>query len=621
MKFLTTILCLFTIYQSFGQPFTKIRVAVNLIVDENGNGGFTQFGCTLTDQTDCPSPDYNAFDFAKDLINKSNALLSQNGPLNTGNGYLFKTDQSNQYGDWYDPNFAIPQNSDYGLDIPFRYELARVNVYYRDCSTVYDCHLEFTNFQNEEALYSDEMNFTKQELAIFIYPDNVDVDTTPEDKGGWAWYKNDQYITGALGSIFGKKNGCNINYANVLNHEVGHELGLLHYNSNNDRDLNGNIQSPAFALDPCYALELSLYEKQQAGFNMESYYNSLTLEQRNKIDECYIWYRQKDRADRHFEDGRDHSQNSGIFSTYDLLPNLTDIQVFKRNGIELTDVTQFSNNIVESGVGWFFPLAYNQYNISAALNRIISGSSKFASAYPIININNQLNNNVFNSNQSGVSLGNSTLRRISGIEAVNVSNTINLQQPADDIATVVELISEKAICFNPGTEILPDEQSYLCAYIDLADHFNSAEPVNDINCTFDPEYLWLDSRINPVAFNQRSVSDFNNMISDGTQCANCQQAIEESRGLKIQEIGNNYSEHIIAYPDPCIDYVTIEMHHKKEISSTATLSLADPKGRTIKTMSFTGLSTISTKDLSKGVYIIKIETPDKVYTKRIVKAE
>lgn len=619
MKLLTTIFCLLIIYQSFSQPFTKIRVAVNLIVDENGNGGFTQFGCTLTNQADCPSLEYNAFDFAKDLINKSNALLSQNGPLNLGNGYLFKTDQSNQYGDWFDANFGIPQNSDFGLDVPFRYELGRVNVYYRDCSTQYGCHLEFTSAQNEEALYADEMNLTKQELAIFIYPDNIAIDSTPQDKGGWAWH-GDQYITGALGFVFGEKSGCNLNYVNALNHEVGHELGLLHGDSNNNQNLNGSIQSPAYGLDPCYALELSLYEKQQAGFNMESYYNSLTPVQQNTIDECYIWYREESRSERHFEDGRNHSQNSGIFSTYDQLPNLTTIQVFKKNGIEVSDITQFSNNIVEAGVGWYYPLAYNRYNINRAESRINSGSSMFTSAYPIVNINTQLNNAVFNSNQNGISLANNMLRRISGQEAVTVSNKINLQQPEDDIATIVELISEKQICFNPGTEILPDEQSYLCAYIDPTDHFNSAESPNSANCNFNPEYLWDGNRINTgTLVNQRNISDFNKMMESGTMCAICQQAIEEKEGLKIQGIAENYSEHIMAYPDPFVNHLTVEWHTQNIQAQNATLSLVDVNGKILSTQPFNNKALINTTGLQKGVYTLRINTIDKIIHQKVVK--
>jgi len=612
MKYLITIiLCIFTIYQSFSQPFTKIRVAVNFIVDENGSDAFTELGCNLNDQSSCPNPDYNAFDFAKDMINKSNALLSCNAPSNLGeynqeeNGWIFKTDQSNLYGEWYDPNFEMPPK----IDIPFRYELARVNVYYRDCTSDNSCLTEFVSGSIEDQLYADEMDASKMEFPVFIFTDGI-IPT---------WYWNwDQYAVGALSYVFGDKSGCNLDYANLLNHEIGHQLALLHQNdTNNYQDPDGNVDNDASALEPCYALELYLKNQQAAGFNMDNYYNSLAPYQQEKIDWCYNRKRHETNLNRHFEDGRNHSNDVGV--NFDEHPNITQITTFHNSNFDIAD---FANNIIDAGVGWFYPLGYTPRNINRAVNELNGNSLRFSSDYPIVNINSPLNNAVLNDG-----LGNSTLRRIAGSDAVNVSSQIDLQDANSSTKTVIELISEKKVLFLPGTEIIPDENGYLCAYVDLADNFNSAEPVNYTDCAFDCNYHWEfeDYWNSRITVNQQEENEtFSRMLEDnkGTICETCRLAIEskEKEELKIHSSEHYEDTHLLAYPDPFVDNLTIELHTKDMNNhALATLNLLDINGKTIVTLPFIQKTTISTENLPKGMYTLSIKTMDKIINKKITK--
>jgi len=614
MKLLTIIFCLLIIHQSFSQPFTKMRVAINFIVDENGSNGFTEFGCNLNDQTSCPNPDYNAFDFAKDLINKSNALLSCNAPSNLGefnqeqNGWIFKTDETNLYGDWYDPDFEMPPV----IDVPFRYELARVNVYYRNCGNNVSCRNEFVNGNMEDLLYSDEMDGSKKEFPVFIFPTDASTNLSTT----WVRY-SDEYVTGSLSYVFGNKSGCNLDYANLLNHEIAHQLASNHGDDfRNYQDPDGNVDNDAYALEPCFALELSLKNKQAMGIDMDAYYNSLASYQQEKIDWCYRKGRSATDLKFHFEDGRDHSNDAGV--EFDAHPTVTQITTFRSSNF---DVADFANNQIDVGVGWFYPLGFTQRNIDAAVNQLNGNSDRFSSDYPNINIDSPLNNTVMNDG-----LSNSTLRRISGIESVNVSSEIDLEQPSNDVATVVELISEKKILLLPGAAILPDEDSYLLACIDLRDNFNSAEPVNETDCSLDCNYHWESEDFwnSRVVVNENEENEtLSRMLNENmsTTCETCRSAIEsmEKDGLKIPTTEYFEDFHLFTYLNPLTDKLTIEWHTEEKNTKPVTLSLLDLNGKTLISIAFIDKTTISTANLPKGMYTITINSLDKIISKKFIK--
>jgi len=599
---------------SFSQPYTKIRLAINFIVDENGNDAFTEYGCTLNNQNDCPNPDYSAFDFAKDLINKANVLLSCNAPSNLGeynqqqNGWIFKTDSTNLYGDWFDPNFEMPPV----IDVPFRYELARVNVYYRDCGNNLDCKSQFVSGNMEDELYADEMDASKKEFPVFIFPNDV----TKTLSTSWVWY-SDEYVTGSLSYVFGDKSGCNLDYVNLFNHEIGHQLAMNHGDDfRNYQDPDGNVDNDAYALEPCFALELSLKNMQNAGIDMDNYYDSLAPYQQERIDWCYTRGREKADLKKHFEDGRDHSNDAGVM--YDEHPTVTQITTFRSFNFDIAD---FANNVIDVGVGWFYPLGLTQRNIDLADNQLNGNSYRFNSDYPNVHISNPLNNTIMNDG-----LNNSTLRRISGIESVNVSNEIDLQQPANNVTTVVELISERKILFVPGAEIIPDENSYLCAYIDPLDHFNSVEPVNETDCLMECNYNWQyeDYWNRREVFNGNTNNEILSRLIDENMsgmCETCQNTIDENEreGFKLAFTEYVENHHLRVYQDALFNYLSIEIHTNEKSSIESFISILDTNGKIVDSKWFTNKSKIEISKLPKGIYVVKVNVKDEILSQKFIK--
>lgn len=174
-----------------GSPIKYLRVILHFIQKDNGTGNFNENNDGMT-----PSHNFNGYEFAEYIINYANNLLENNQPMRI------------------QPFGEIPV-----YDPGYRYKLS--GVFFWKNSTLYYSYYALS------ALFSNYGQASNSAINVFI--------TSPQGSTtGYAEYVGDKKIL-LFTPYLNYTNSINYNdswfnraSATLLNHEIGHCLGLYH---------------------------------------------------------------------------------------------------------------------------------------------------------------------------------------------------------------------------------------------------------------------------------------------------------------------------------------------------------------------------------------------------------
>ncbi|MBN2519504.1 MAG: T9SS type A sorting domain-containing protein [Bacteroidales bacterium] len=132
----------------------------------------------------------------------------------------------------------------------------------------------------------------------------------------------------------------------------------------------------------------------------------------------------------------------------------------------------------------------------------------------------------------------------------------------------------------------------------------------DVTGCIDDEYAQYDSKGNKVNDPWPTAFESGGFDLDAVAIVNCEQDLN-SNPVDINTFGEIFVQ---AFPNPIEDYLTIRLQE------AANVSIYTLDGKKIMKTYFTkGNNTINSSAFFRGIYLIKIETQDKIYIKKIIK--